>query len=393
MSDQKATSELAESKKEALHRLIDRNKERKGAPAQKSIKSFIDDWTVLAKAIGINEEAIDLLYDGFKIASGAPLHRYAIESGDDGAYAKVFAAKRTQDNASGEAVALGISLLALEVEMPSTKASLESIVEKLPQIAARGGKQSASVIKKGMERLLIAPLSAVRFGEVALVDNARNLYLLLKSPLEEFIGDPDKKSGSVNTARALLGWLATSAGEAPSIVSSAETSAASNGEEKDKLGIDISGVIGFLIEYQREHEALEKNAQRLSQELGEAKSNASESMAKLDECTSRLEDAEMRIMELEDELTKSQESLRSSASELSTLKHDLGEAQLMLDTTAERDAHKEDAAMKRMTQKLSVEYRDFLDALDEPMDVELGEMLRDQLRTVFDILKSHGVNL
>ena len=65
----------------------------------------------------------------------------------------------------------------------------------------------------------------------------------------------------------------------------------------------------------------------------------------------------------------------------------------MLDTTAERDKHKEDAATKRMAQKLSIEYRDFLDALDEPMDVELGEMLRDQLRTVFDILKSFGVNL
>ena len=393
MSNPKATNELVESKKSSLRRLIDRNKERKGAPTQSSMKSFIEDWTTLARAVGINEDTIDLLYDGFKIAAGVPLYRYVLESGDGGAYAKLFAAKRTQDNTNGEAVALGINLLALEIGAPSIGDSLESITEKLPQIAARGSKQSTSVIKKSMERLLIAPLSTVRLGEVACTRNARNLYLLLKGPLEEFIGDPDKKSGSVNTARALLGWLAKSAGEAPSIESSIETSAAGNREEEDNQSIGISGVIGFLIEYQREHEALEKSARQLSRELSEAKSDASESRAKLEDCMSRMEDAEAYIQELEDELAESRDSLRATAAELATLRHDLSEAQLMLDTTAERDAHKEDAAARRMAQKLSREYRDFLNALDEPMDVDLGEMLRDQLRTVFDILRSYGVEL
>ena len=392
MSNSKATSEFIESKKKELRRTIDRNKDRKRL-AESSVESFIGDWVTVANEIGINGETVDLLYDGFKFAAAAPIHRFALKSKSEGAYARLFSEKRSMDNAGGEAVALGLNLLALEIREPSVAGALDTIAEKLPQLAAKGSKQSVSVIKRSLENLLIAPLSTVRFGAIARIGNARRLYLLLKNPLEGFIDDPNKKSGSVNTAKALLGWLAANAGEASSITSAAETSAISTEEPENERGKGIDGVAGFSDEYKLEHENLKRSVQQLSQELKEAKANADESKTKLAECNSRLEDAQTRITELGTELAKSQDSLKSSASELSTLKHDLGEARLMLDTTAERDKHKEDAATKRMAQKLSIEYRDFLDALDEPMDVELGEMLRDQLRTVFDILKSFGVNL
>lgn len=50
-------------------------------------------------------------------------------------------------------------------------------------------------------------------------------------------------------------------------------------------------------------------------------------------------------------------------------------------------------AEKRLSSKLRIEYKDFCDAIALPMDCDLGENMRDQLRGVFDILKKAGIAL
>jgi len=59
-----------------------------------------------------------------------------------------------------------------------------------------------------------------------------------------------------------------------------------------------------------------------------------------------------------------------------------------------RDRTKQsEEVLKRLAAKLRVEYRDFLDAETLPMSSDLGENMRLQLKSVFDILKKNGLSL
>jgi predicted nuclease with TOPRIM domain len=59
-----------------------------------------------------------------------------------------------------------------------------------------------------------------------------------------------------------------------------------------------------------------------------------------------------------------------------------------------RDRTKQsEEALKRLAAKLRVEYRDFLDAESLPMNADLGENMRLQLKSIFDILKKNGLSL
>ena len=59
-----------------------------------------------------------------------------------------------------------------------------------------------------------------------------------------------------------------------------------------------------------------------------------------------------------------------------------------------RDRSKQaDETLQRLASKIKVEYRDFTDALDVPMSCDLGENLRLQLQSIFDILEKGGMKI
>lgn len=59
-----------------------------------------------------------------------------------------------------------------------------------------------------------------------------------------------------------------------------------------------------------------------------------------------------------------------------------------------RDRNKQaDESLQRLASKIRVEYRDFLDARDIPMSCDLGENLRLQLQSIFDILEKGGMKI
>ena len=58
-----------------------------------------------------------------------------------------------------------------------------------------------------------------------------------------------------------------------------------------------------------------------------------------------------------------------------------------------RDRTKQsDELLHRLASKLKVEYRDFKDAENLPMSIELGENMREQLKSIFSILLKTGLS-
>lgn len=59
-----------------------------------------------------------------------------------------------------------------------------------------------------------------------------------------------------------------------------------------------------------------------------------------------------------------------------------------------RDRNKQaDELPQKLASKIRIEYRDFVDALDVPMSCDLGENLRLQIQSIFDILEKGGMKI
>ena len=59
-----------------------------------------------------------------------------------------------------------------------------------------------------------------------------------------------------------------------------------------------------------------------------------------------------------------------------------------------RDRSKQaDETLQKLAYKIKVEYRDFADAQDVPMTCDLGENLRLQIQSIFDILEKGGMKI
>lgn len=102
-----------------------------------------------------------------------------------------------------------------------------------------------------------------------------------------------------------------------------------------------------------------------------------------------------------------QGSLNAANKEIASLKETIAELNTEVDNknkeiderirlaeVIRRDTSKQgDEALQRIASKLKVEYSDFLDARDIPMSCDLGENLRFQLQSVFDILEKGGIKI
>lgn len=100
----------------------------------------------------------------------------------------------------------------------------------------------------------------------------------------------------------------------------------------------------------------------------------------------KLEGSEQQVNNLSFENTKADERVQE-------LQSNLDEANKMIDALSKSGSRESDEAMRRLTSKLRVDYQDYLDAVELPMTVELGENMRFQLESVFKTLKSFGLQL
>lgn len=121
----------------------------------------------------------------------------------------------------------------------------------------------------------------------------------------------------------------------------------------------------------------------------------------------KLSHANQRIVELQTTVSELQKNLSAAESEIFALRKTVEQGEV---TIAERDAEiserikmadvlcrdrskQADETLQRLASKIKVEYRDFADALDVPMSCDLGENLRLQLQSVFDILEKGGMKI
>ena len=108
---------------------------------------------------------------------------------------------------------------------------------------------------------------------------------------------------------------------------------------------------------------------------------------------SKLVIAEETISKLQNQLAESEANLATQRAQVSELSSEIEKLKTVISVYSADKQSSMDGQLNAIASKLKTEYREFKDALDLEMTVEIGEILRDQLMRVFKILSKAGIDI
>lgn len=446
--------------------------QHKGNPKEAERREFVGIWVSLAKRVGITQNVINLLLEGFPIAQAEPIYRYVIETDDHEVYKKLPTLVRTSGQGNAIIAKFYLSLLAFELVLPSSGSSLDIVVKDLNAVALDKAQNPQSTIKKNVAALLVRPLSKAGISDSARIDRLRasslknNLFPGLKQVMERNGAKPE----DVRAVKELFMWLdkqmnptavsenddqpdeALPTAEAPieqtgdvdnpqapavadvmtntepssveddtqivgdqSVADTSEvtmtppeqaqpeetidtpkrTSKSSRPKKtkNDADDINIDSVIGFLTALKKEHADLEKQITRLQSERAEHVRRVAELEQSMQEAQRSIADLKTQRSTFSANYSTLQRQFEALMTENESLRAELEEANEMISVIDEGSTHDVEAALSGLGRELSYDYRKYLMAANQPMNEELGSIVLEQLRTVFEILMKHGVEL
>ena len=124
----------------------------------------------------------------------------------------------------------------------------------------------------------------------------------------------------------------------------------------------------------------------LTRQVESGKKKEEELTSQVSELNIQLSKMRLRIVELEKE-TQTQITIIGEKDE------EIRQRTQMIDALSRDRAKQSDEQLHRLASKLRIEYKDFLDAEALPMDCDLGENMREQLKSIFSILIKAGISL
>ena len=121
----------------------------------------------------------------------------------------------------------------------------------------------------------------------------------------------------------------------------------------------------------------------------------------------RTKAAAQKIADLQDTITELRKKLSATEGDIFALRQavkqrdaviaekdaEIAERVKMAEVLSRDRSKQADELLQKLASKIRIEYRDFVDALDVPMSCDLGENLRLQLQSIFDILEKGGMKI
>lgn len=445
--------ELQESRIEQLTEFVEKAKRKKLSSDE--VNSFNDLWLDVAIDLGITERIASLLFEGFAISKGFPAYKLSLEMRDRSTYEGLFSSEVVRPNKAESATKMALSLFAFELCKPSFDGSLDMLVDVMGRHGFNKGGKVRGTFKRELDSLLVSPLSGSGIEETAQIneDSARQLLLLMGKPLEEYANDQDKPEYMTAVAKKLYSWLRERSGvpgrqegqegqenqeveepmPAPKTPSVSESTTKVNGgaaskpsQKKSKTDelqeqtkhvrvsravdaaqdiapqspidpttttLSMSRVLTFLESYEKGHARLVESVRQLEAECAEMRENAELQDRRLEVSKKNIESLRARLKEAEDKVSEGLDIIMKLQAENHSLRNDLKTAEELVKMAENQQVRKDDAASRKMARELSFEYKDFLGAETQEMSLDLGENMRDQLRNVFEILISNGLEL
>ena len=420
---------------EILDSLMKAKKEKKKKePTIKEKEAFRSAWLSLVADAGLTGSAEQFLYEGFAFCGAEPFYAYLIQTEDQNAtLAAMFSGKYygIDSNVSFRLVA---HLLALMLNNNATRNILAPIIKRLPGACVNKDKKRLGPAEKTFEKYFLAELHPdVELCPLADIGTKpvfiKEFVTLVSSIMDGIENAGSAKGVVVKNIAKIRKWLAdydtsqsastdTKAEQlipASTIVAAEKVKIVSVADNPPEDRVQAPKVIVT----QPKEEASVDMIAYLTELLGKAakatavvKSESTQQRVKIDALTqtleseqSKLRGANQQIADLQDTITELRKKLSAAEGDIFVLRQtveqrdaviaeknaEIAERVKMAEVLSRDRSKQADESLQRLASKIRVEYRDFVDALDVPISCDLGENLRLQLQSIFDILEKGGM--
>lgn len=420
---------------EILEFLMKAKKEKKKKdPSLKEREEFRDAWVRLAIGAGYAGYAEQFLYEGFGFCGAEPFYAYLIQTEDQNATLTTLFSGKYYGIDSNVSFRLVAHLLALMLNNNAPQNILAPIIKRLPGACVNKDKKRLGTAEKTLEKYFLAELRPdVELCPLADVGTKpvfiKEFVTLVSSIMDDIENAGSAKGVVVKNITKIRKWFAdydisqsVSADTKTDPVIPASTTVAA---EKAKIASVAAASpekqvqIPKVIAAQPEEEAPTDMIAYLAELLGKAakatavvKAESTQQRVKIDALTQALEGeknklrgANQQIADLQDTIAELRKDLSAAEGDIFVLRQtveqrdaviaakdaEIAERVEMAEVLSRDRSKQADESLQRLASKIRVEYRDFVDALDVPMSCDLGENLRLQLQSIFDILEKGGM--
>lgn len=422
---------------ETLDALMKAKKEKKKKePTIKEKEAFRSAWLSLVADTGLAGRAEQFLYEGFAFCGAEPFYAYLIQTEDQNATLATMFSGKYYGIDSNVSFRLVTHLLALMLNNNAPGNILAPIIKRLPGSCVNKDKKRLGTAEKTLEKCFLAELrpdaELCPLADIGTKPVFINEFVALVSSIMDGIENAGSTKGVVvkNIAK-IRKWFAdydiSQSVSADTKTDQVIPEATKNTEEKART-ISVADnsqekkvQTPRVVVAQPEEKVPSDMIAYLTELLGKAakvttvvKAESTQQRVKIDALTqvlegeqNKLQGANQQISDLQDTITELRKKLSATEGDIFALRQAVAQRDAAI---AERDAEiaervkmaevlsrdrnkQADELLQKLASKIRIEYRDFVDALDVPMSCDLGENLRLQIQSIFDILEKGGMKI
>lgn len=406
-----------------------KKKKKRKEPTIKEKEAFRSAWLSLVADTGLAGRAEQFLYEGFAFCGAEPFYAYLIQTEDQNATLATMFSGKYYGIDSNVSFRLVTHLLALMLNNNAPGNILAPIIKRLPGACVNKDKKRLGTAEKTLEKYFLAELrpdaELCPLADIGTKPVFINEFVALVSSIMDGIENAGSTKGVVvkNIAK-IRKWFAdydifqsVSADtktdqiipEATKITEEkANTISVADNSQEEKVQTPR------VVVAQPEEKVPSDMIAYLTELLGKAakvttvvKAESTQQRVKIDALTqalegeqNKLQGANQQISDLQDTITELRKKLSAAEGDIFALRQAVAQRdaeiaeRVKMAEVLSRDRNKQaDELLQKLASKIRIEYRDFVDALDVPMSCDLGENLRLQLQSIFDILEKGGMKI
>lgn len=412
---------------DSMETLIRRKKENnKKEPTLAEKSEFMTAWTCFAKENGYAGRAEEFLYDGFGFCGAEPFYLFLKQASDQNDILKQMFSGKNYGKESNVTFRLITHLFALMLNDEAPSNILAPVIKHFPSACRnKEGKRLGTAVKT-MEKyflyvlsptVALHPLAEINLkpeminnfmsvlssltGELKQIDSLRKSAVTNIDRIEKWAGQYFETVGRVDA------YSGSKPGESHKDLSPASEEHFTHGQRncdlsnsEMKTSSHIDSLQEILMHAQSLATGLLKENKEQKKRITELETRDSNNSLKLEEASKKLEILETTVSGLNKEKNELEKQRLSLQNILDTKEKLLEEKEkeiverIKMSEALSRDRSRQaDERLQRIASKIRIEYRDFMDALDVPMTVDLGENMRLQLLSIFEILEKGGMKI
>lgn len=420
---------------ETLDALMKAKKEKK-RPTIKEKEAFRSAWLGLVADTGLVGRAEQYLYEGFAFCGAEPFYAYLIQTEDPNATLATLLGGKYYGIDSNASFRLMAHLLALMLNNNAPRNILALIIKRLPSACVNKDKKRLGTAEKTLEKYFLAELrpdaELCPLADIGTKPVFINEFVALVSSIMDGIENAGSTKGvAVKNIAKIRKWFAdydiSQSVSADTKTDQVIPEATKNTEEKART-ISVADnsqekkvQTPRVVVAQPEEKVPSDMIAYLTELLGKAakvttvvKAESTQQRVKIDALTqalegeqNKLQGANQQIADLQDTITELRKKLSATEGDIFALRQavkqrdaviaekdaEIAERVKMAEVLSRDRSKQADELLQKLASKIRIEYRDFVDALDVPMSCDLGENLRLQLQSIFDILEKGGMKI